>query len=383
MSKIKIGFIANDLSVGGVSAVLINLCNRLNKELYEVHLLLLSANQKMETIVPLDSSVHKHIFDYPFSDNYSLLSYFKAAFNKKITLAKSAPVLNKIADLNIDILHFHTLPRQLVIGQLAKKANKNLSLIYTDHLVRLEDSGYSWYQKLALEFAHKRFYSNYHVIAVSNAVLNSLERNGRHDIKCRLQLLENSINIEEYSRIKPLDNFHENHFIYVSRMNHHKGQDTLIKAWLKLNNPNKGKLVLVGPDESNGSFHKMAKEDDSIIFTGSISTIKQYLENSNYAVFPSQKEGLPISLLEKMAFELPVICSDIPELTSIISDHQEGIYFKLDHVDSLVEKLDFAINNKMEMIEMGKNARKKVEEICSINDPIQFHNKLYNQLITD
>lgn len=380
MSKTKIGFVANDLSVGGVSAVLINLCNSLNKDIYDIHLILLSSNLKMEEVIPLDRSIQKHLFEYPFSDNYSLLSYLKYAFNKKETLVKSIPILKKIQELKIDILHFHTLPRQLVIGKLAKEANKNLSLIYTDHLIRLEDSVYSKYQKFLLEFAHKQFYKGFHIIAVSRAVLTSLKKNNRYDKNCTIQLLENSINIENYSRSKPLNSFQENQFIYVSRMNHHKGQDTLIKAWMKLKNPKKGKLVLVGPDESNGSFHKMAEGDDSVIFTGSISNIKHYLENANYAVFPSQKEGLPISLLEKMAFELPVICSDIHELTSIITDKQEGLHFKLDNIDSLIEKLDFAINNQTEMIEMGKNARKKVEEICSINDPIQFHDKLYKQL---
>lgn len=87
-----------------------------------------------------------------------------------------------------------------------------------------------------------------------------------------------------------------------------------------------------------------------------------------------------MSLLEKMAYSIPVIVSDIPELTSIISDQVEGLHFKLDNTKDLKSKIEYAINNKNGMIRLGMNARKRVEEICSINDPIAFHDNFYLNL---
>lgn len=381
MGKIKIGFVANDLTVGGVSAVLINLCNKLDKETYEIHLILLSSDVKMEEVIPLSSEVKKHIFQYRFSDKYSLLEYLKTAFNSKKTSINAAEVLKEISALKLDILHFHTLPRQLKIGQLAQKNNPQLKLVYTDHLTRLSKADYNWYQKPLLEMAYRRFYKNYNLIAVSKAVYDSIIENKRFDRRCELLMLENSIELSAYQRKTPISQQEKKQFIYVSRMNHHKGQVTLIEAWQKLTHPQKGKLVLVGPDESNGDFLEMANGDSSIEFAGSVSNVKDYLENSSIAVFPSQKEGLPIALLEKMAYELPIICSDIPELTSIIENNVEGLHFKVDDANDLKEKLEFALENETLMIEMGKKARQKAKIICENNDPMNFHNSLYSKLL--
>ena len=379
MSKIRIGFVVNNLVVGGVSAVLINLCNQLNQTKYEVHLLVLSDDLEMEKIIPLSTHVNKFIFNYAFLDSYNLSSYLKSAFNQKITSSRSAKVTAKIKELNLDILHFHTLPRQLVIGQLAQKESPNLKLVFTDHLLSISEGQYKKHQRILLTIALKRYYRSYHLIAVSKTVYNFIRQNSLNNKE--FELLENSISINDYNRTDPITLDTPNKFIYVSRMNHHKGQNTLIEAWEKIKHPNKGKLILVGPDESNGKFFEMAKGDSSIEFSGSVSNVKDYLNNSTVAIFPSQKEGLPIALLEMMAYELPIICSSIPELTSIISDKKEGLHFMLDDIDDLASKIIFAIKNKDKMILMGKNARSKVEDICRRNEPIAFHDSFYKTIL--
>lgn len=380
-TRIKLGFIANDLAVGGVSSVLINLCNQLPSSLFEIHLILLSKETPMEQIIPLNESINKHFFDYPFNTNYSLLTYLKSAYFKKETELRAKSVLNKIKELKLDILHFHTLPRQLTIGQIAKKQNPKLRLVFTDHLVRISDGEYKKHQSALLTIAYKKLYANYNVIAVSKAVQQQLQKRSIQDSNRQFKLLENSIDITAYNRDNDITTIKRNYVVYISRMNHHKGQNTLIEAWKQIKQKDKGQLVLIGPDESNGKFHKMAKEDASIIFTGSISNIKEHLNRSTLAIFPSQKEGLPIALLEMMAYKLPIICSDIPELTSIINDQQEGLHFKLDNVNDLVEKINFALNNKEKMAIMGKNARSKVESICQANNPVLFHEKFYQLLL--
>jgi glycosyltransferase involved in cell wall biosynthesis len=382
MRKTKIGIVVNDLSIGGVAKVVIDICNRLDNSIFDIHLILLSQRTEMEDIIPLNGLVKKYVVEYEFINNYRLTNYLKTAFvsnGKKLNRAKN--VLQKISELKLDILHFHTLPRQLYIGHLAKKTNPNLKLVFTDHLIRLSESNYKWYQKFLLELAYRKFYRHYHLIAVSTAVFHSISTKQRNSKGCEFGLLENSINISEYSRTKPLQDFTENQFIYVSRINNHKGQETLIKSWLKINSSNKGKLLLVGPDESNGKFKQLAKNDSSIIFTGGVPNVKKLLNESNFAIFPSQKEGLPIALLEMMAFELPIIVSNIPELTTIISDKKEGIHFKLDDIEELILKIEYFIANKSETINMGIEARKKVENICIANDSVRFHNQFYKKIM--
>ena len=108
-----------------------------------------------------------------------------------------------------------------------------------------------------------------------------------------------------------------------------------------------------------------------------MTDVKKYLNQSTIGIFPSQKEGLPLSLLEMMAYNLPIIVSNIEELTSIIGHKQEGLVFELDNIDDLKSKIEFAMKNKDKMIQYGKNARLKVMKICMENEPIKFHDQFY------
>ncbi len=378
--KPRIGFVVNNLTVGGVSKVLIQLCNALSQDGYSVHLIILSNDLGMEDICPLDTKVKKYVFDYDFSYDYSLLAYLNNSYFQGRTIGKAKKVIEQIKQLKLDILHFHTLPRQLMIGILAKKQIQQLQLVFTDHLFRISKEDYKWHQRQLLALAYRKLYKHYHLIAVSEAVYKYIKTYRLFNPSLKFKLLENSIELGNYKREQDIKTCPPQ-LIYISRMNHHKGQDTLIKAWKSLKKQDEAKLYLIGPDETNGRLTKLAENDPTIIFTGSISNVKDYLNESTIAVFPSQKEGLPIALLEMMAFELPVIVSDIPELTSIIKDGVEGLHFKLDDKNDLREKINLLLNNKELAHELGLNARKKVESICKKNDPLLFHRQFYESLI--
>ncbi len=381
MEKIKIGFVVNNLVVGGVSKVLIDLCNRLSQEKYEIHLLILSRQVEMLDFFPINNNIDIHYFDYQFINDYSLKSYLKNSFDFNTTEIRAEAVLIKIRELSLDILHFHTLPRQLVIGVLAKKENLRLQLVFTDHMLRIHKDDYKLHQRILLAIAYRKLYQEFHLIAVSKSVENSIKTYQLNHPKNVLKTLENSIQISSYKRTKPLKGISNNQLIYISRMNNQKGHECLINAWKKVNKNALDRLYLVGPDESNGKFHQMAEGDESIVFTGSISELKPYLNNSSIGVFPSEKEGLPLSLLEMMAYEIPIVISNIPELTSVIEDQVEGLHFKLNDAEDLKKKIEYLIENKGAAIEMGIKAREKAELICNQNEPISFHNQFYHQIL--
>lgn len=381
MNKIKIGFLVNNLVVGGVSKVLIDLCNRLDSEKYEIHLLILSRQVEMLEYFSLDAHINIHFFDYKFIDDYSLKSYIKNSFDFNSTAIRAKEVLGQIKFLGLTILHFHTLPRQLVIGILAKQKNPQLKLVFTDHMMRISKDNYKLHQRILLAIAYRKLYREYHIVAVSKSVEMYIKTYQLNHPKKLLKTLENSIHISKYQRTNPIDEIKNNQLIYISRMNSQKGHACLINAWKKINKNVSDRLILVGPDESNGKFYKLANDDESIVFTGSISDLKPYLNESTIGVFPSQKEGLPLSLLEMMAFEIPIIVSDIAELTHLITNEKEGLHFKLDNEEDLKNKIEFLIQNKDIAIKMGLNARKKAEQICAENEPIRFHDQFYAQIV--
>ena len=69
-------------------------------------------------------------------------------------------------------------------------------------------------------------------------------------------------------------------------------------------------------------------------------------------VLPSDLEGMSLCLLEALAYRNTLLCSNIPENTSVAEDR--AIYFKKGNVEDLAEKLK-ALCNDSTLVENAKN----------------------------
>lgn len=99
--------------------------------------------------------------------------------------------------------------------------------------------------------------------------------------------------------------------ICIGRLDKNKNQGFLIKTLSQL-----GKnyhLLLVGPDELNGKYQKLAKKldlENRVHFLGFRSDIPELLQISNLAVSASKREGLPVNLIESAFASLPIVATD-------------------------------------------------------------------------
>ena len=127
----------------------------------------------------------------------------------------------------------------------------------------------------------------------------------------------------------------------VSRLTAEKGIHYLIEAYSKIATDKK--LVIAGDTSDTDDYVEMlkdmAKDNPNIIFTGFISgdTLNEIYSNSYINVLPSDLEGMSLSLLESLAYGNLLLCSDIPENTSVAED--KAIYFKKGNVEDLACKL--------------------------------------------
>jgi len=149
------------------------------------------------------------------------------------------------------------------------------------------------------------------------------------------------------------------YFVMISRLVKHKGAHILIEAFNKLKedlagNPeiDKLKLAIVGgsafTDKYIKNLAKLASKNNTIVFTDfqSGDELETLYTHAKALVHPSLNEGLPITVLEAMSYETPVLVSNIPE-------HQEVVL----HIDALFEKNDVA-----SLAEAMKNFVSKSEE---------------------
>ena len=154
------------------------------------------------------------------------------------------------------------------------------------------------------------------------------------------------------------------YILYLGRLVPEKRPELLIEAFKKLDTTKK--LVIVGGSSDTSDFerslHDLAKGDKRIIFTGFVSGVPlEELYSNCYAyVLPSDVEGMPMSLLEAMAYGCCCITSDIPECVDVFAGN--GLTFEKGNVDSLRSVLKTVLSDNAHAKISGNAAKAHVEK---------------------
>lgn len=135
----------------------------------------------------------------------------------------------------------------------------------------------------------------------------------------------------------------------VGRLVPHKGQMTLIQAFIRMKEQTTSgiekemKLVLVGAATYTSEYESRLRGAivgrDDILMLGyqNGEALRQLYAHAYLYVQPSESEGLPVVVLEAMSFGRPVLVSDIPE--NLEAMHRAGFSFKNKDAVDLEEKL--------------------------------------------
>ncbi|MBR3143735.1 DUF1919 domain-containing protein [Candidatus Saccharibacteria bacterium] len=106
----------------------------------------------------------------------------------------------------------------------------------------------------------------------------------------------------------------DNVLICVGRLDKNKNQGFLIEAMKELATKDSNyHLLLVGPDEINGKYQKLANKlgvDKNVHFLGFRNDISELMQISDVAVSASKREGLPVNLIEAAMLGLPIVATD-------------------------------------------------------------------------
>ncbi|WP_343246826.1 glycosyltransferase family 4 protein [Diplocloster hominis] len=140
------------------------------------------------------------------------------------------------------------------------------------------------------------------------------------------------------------DKGRKNQFAYVGRLDHLKGIDILLKAWKKVELELNCELVIcgIGPMEDwcktyikNNALHK-------IKMLGYVpnNKAKEIISISKALIFPSRwYEGFPMSIAEAFSAGTPVVCTDLGNAGSLVTEGITGSKFKLESSEDLVKAI--------------------------------------------
>ena len=179
----------------------------------------------------------------------------------------------------------------------------------------------------------------------------------------KIEVINNGIDISNYQPSPQKLNGGKICISMIGRFSEQKDQMTLIKAVQQLNNPTV-QLKFAGTGSLMASCEQVVKEanlENSVVFCGLLNEVEicSLLEETTIYVQASLGETMPISLMQAMACQLPVIGSNISGINNLIEVEKNGLLFEKSNVNQLAEQLNRLINDPELCQKIASEARKK------------------------
>lgn len=154
------------------------------------------------------------------------------------------------------------------------------------------------------------------------------------------------------------------YLLFLGRLVPEKRPELLIEAFKGLDTDKK--LVIAGGGSDTSDFeshlHELAVDDPRIVFTGFVSgePLEELYSNCFAYVLPSDVEGMPMSLLEAMAYGRCCVTSGIPECADVLAGN--GVTFEKGSAESLRDVLRDLLARGEHVSQLGIAAKAHVEK---------------------
>ena len=98
-------------------------------------------------------------------------------------------------------------------------------------------------------------------------------------------------------------------------------------------------------------------------------------------VLPSLHEGSPNALIEAMGLGLPCIATDVGGIKDLIDNEKNGILVPPKNSDALSNALHHLLTNQTIAMDLGKNARRTIQQKFNNAESIQKLIDIYQILL--
>ncbi len=378
--------------ISGVSSAVFNQANEMASRGHDVSIFHPRAKRQdqLDSILGLDPSIS--CFGLPLSVPTPNIP--KLRFSVPLFLFTYRRLKKKSPDL----IHVHTEFGCGLEGMLLGRWKK-VPVIGTFHtffaepeyLKQFHIPNFSFTRKAMWKYSVTFFNRCTHIVSPSKSVRDNLVQRG---LSTQATLLSNGIEriqfrpkeeISAFRRSLGIDDFA---FIYVGRISPEKSLEVMLGAFNQVVRVNpKAKLVIVGAGPSDPSIDRKLEEfgiSNNVIRTGRIE--RDILMKENYPllgdafVTASKTENQPVSLLEAMAFGLPMIGPRARGIPELVQHGNDGLIFEPDDEFGMANAMIRLMKDETLHREMSAAALRNANEhrIDKIGDRLE---KIYQDAV--
>ncbi len=355
MQSTKITFIVSDLGSGGAQRVLTTIANSWATQGRSVCVITLAdANRDF---FPLHPSITRRIVGgihdskYPWEAIWMNLRRM-ILLRRCLRETQSSFVVSFVGTTNIiTLLATLGLGIRVVISERNDPARQSLGRVWD-----------------FLRWTMYRFADR--VTANSKGVLKTLET---FVPSHKLAYVPNPLSIPEQNEAMPI---HPPTILAVGRLYPQKGYDILLPAFARAaSNFPEWRLNILGEGPLKETLARQTEEltiQNRVNWLGRSENPFYHYRSSDIFVLSSRHEGMPNSMLEAMACEMPIIVTDAsPGPLEYIEHEQTGLVVPAENIQSLADALQRLMKDPHLRLRLGQKARERVSD-CELSHVLQI-----------
>lgn len=335
--------------LGGAQSVVINLANVL-AEKHEIIVVAGGGDGKMWQM--LSSTV---------------TTEFVPSLQRELSPMKDIQTINVFRKLyhkyQPDIVHLHS-SKVGVLGRLVFPSEK---IVYTVH--GFDSIRVAYRKYLPLEKMLQRKCST--IVGVSEYDKANLLNEG---ITNHVEVVYNGITTPVRLKDNPFAdlNTFKKKVLCVARLSPPKNIGIFVQLAFML--PDYAFIWIGNQQEFLGKFPK------NLYFMGSLPNAGAYNEYADLFILPSNYEGLPMTIIEAMAFGKPVVASNVGGISEIVVNDENG-YTVENSVDAFCEKICYILENEDINTRFSLKALKRYQKNLRVEKMVEGYLKIYNGML--
>jgi glycosyltransferase involved in cell wall biosynthesis len=377
---IKICHIVNLITgkADGVYAHLKSIFRNYDRNKFE-HILIFQGGEKIENEVR----------------EFGVKVYTSESLKKKKSLKAFSDIYGVIKSEQIDIIHAHLIKPYAIAGLINIFLKKKF--VFNYHGIFLKNNPYyNFIERSIYSAIHYLIYSFSNVDAVlvpskmSKQFLMEETKlfpepvvyyNGYSPIQNYFEANDKiALRIEELRRDKKI-------IAVIGRLEIDKRIDRAIMIIKNLVDQKKNvHLLIFGDGDLENEMVQLVQQyelKNSVDIFGYVEEVKCYYKYFDLVLFTSDWEGMPLTMWEAMANEVPVVAPDVGGFKEILEENKCGLIYESGNLKDAEDKLILLLEDVQLRKRMGINGREVIESNYTEKKFIQQIEKVYTSLMAE